>query len=201
MAARVDAASAKTVASRETRAAIKYLTTTGSTAISILERDGACQSRVGHKIDPDAHSVHWLREPNAIAVSRKARKDAGSRPDVATMINALCEAAAYWNETLTPHDLALQRAADAIKRLDAMMEALRASGQLNIFNQNYHANREAAASVGIGFMPYEVAMSRLRMALVPYVTEGKRLEDVTELFPEIFGPPEFTDYRNLAGPA
>jgi hypothetical protein len=175
MAARVDAASAKTAASRETRAAIKYLTATGSAAISILERDGACQIRVGHKIDPDAHSVHWLRKPNAIAVCRKARKEAGSRPDVATMINALCEAAAYWNETLTPHDLALQRAAAAIRRLDAMMEALRASGQLNKLDQNYRANREAAASVGIGFMPYEVALSRLRMALVPYVTRARDL--------------------------
>lgn len=201
MAAHVDPDRTKTTAPRETKAAIKYLIATGSTAISILERDDACQIRVGHRIDPDALSIHWLREPNAIALSRKARKDAGERPDVATMINALCEAAAYWNETLTPHELAIQRAADAIKRLDAMMEALRASGQLNIFNQNYRASREAAASVGIGFIPYEVALSRLRIALVPYVTEGKSLEDITELFPEIFGPPEFTDYRSLAGPA
>jgi hypothetical protein len=201
MAAHVDPDRTKTIAPRETKAAIKFLIATGSTAISILERHGACQIRVGYKIDPDARSIHWLREPNAIALSRKARKDAGERPDVATMINALCEAAAYWNETLTPHDLAIQRATDAITRLDAMMEALRASGQLNIFNQNYHANREAAASVGIGFMPYEVALSRLRMALAPYVTEGKSLEDITELFPEIFGPREFTDYRSLAGPA
>jgi hypothetical protein len=126
MATRVDTDRAKTIGSRETKAAIKYLTATGSTAISIFERDGACQIRVGHKIDPDAHSVHWLRAPNAIAVSRKARKEAGLYADVGTMINALCEAAAYWNETLTAHDLALQRAADAIKRLDSMMEALRA---------------------------------------------------------------------------
>jgi hypothetical protein len=50
-------------------------------------------------------------------------------------------------------------------------------------------------------MPYEVALSRVRMALVPYLTDGKSLEDVAELFPDIFGPPEFTDYRRLAGPA
>ena len=36
---------------------------------------------------------------------------------------------------LTPHDLAIQRAADAIKRLDAMIEALRASGPLSIFDR------------------------------------------------------------------
>ena len=46
---------------------------------------------------------------------------------------------------LTPHDLAIQRAADAIQRLDAMIEALRASGQLSIFDQHYRASREAAA--------------------------------------------------------
>ncbi|MCP1912687.1 hypothetical protein J2R96_005167 [Bradyrhizobium elkanii] len=201
MTTNVEADRAKMTASGETKAAIKYLIATGSTAISILEHDGACQIRVGHKIDPDAYSVHWLREPNAIAVSRKARKEAGERPDVATMINALREAAVYWGETLTPHDLALQRATDSIKRLDAIIEALRSGGQLNIFNENYCASREAAASAGIGFMPYEVALSRLRMALVPYVTEGKRLEDITELFPKIFGPPELTDYRGLAGPA
>jgi hypothetical protein len=144
------------IASPERKAAIKHLIATGATAISILERDGACQIRVGHKIDPGALSIHCLREPNAIAVSREARKEAGERPEIATIINALRRAATCWNETLTPHDLAIQRAADAIKRLDAMMEALRASGQLNIFNQNYRASREAAALVGIGFMPYEV---------------------------------------------
>jgi len=201
MTTNVQAERTETTASGQTKAAIKYLISTGFTAISILESDGAYQIRVGHKINPNACSVHWLREPNAIAVSRKARKETRERPDVDTMINALREAAAYWDETLTPHDLALQRAADSIKRLDAMIEALSSSGQLNIFNENYCASREAAASAGIGFMPYEVALSRLRMALVPYVTEGKRLEDITELFPKIFGPPEFTGYRSVAGPA
>ena len=162
MTTNVQADSTETTASGETKAAIKYLISTGFTAISILECDGAYQIRVGHKIDPNAYSVHWLREPNAIAVSRKARKETRERPDVDTMINALREAAAYWDETLTPHDLALQRAADSIKRFDAMIEALRSSGQLNIFNENYCASRKAAASAGIGFMPYEAALSRLR---------------------------------------
>src|SRR5688500_9456257 len=103
MAAHVDTHRAKMIASPERKAEIEHLIATGATAISVLERDGACQIRAGHKIDPRALSVHWLREPNAIAVSRQARRDAGERPDIATITNALHQAAAHWNETLTPH--------------------------------------------------------------------------------------------------
>ncbi|KQT12890.1 MULTISPECIES: hypothetical protein [unclassified Bradyrhizobium] len=189
----VDADRAKMTTSSETKAAIKYLVATGATAISILARDGACEIRVGTKIDPHAISVVWLREPNAIAVSRQARREAGERPDAATIMSALRRAAAHWNEMLTPHDLAIERTTDAIRRLDAAMEGLRASGQLSIFNQHYRAARDAAASKDTGFMPYEVALSRLRMALVPHLSGGKGFGDVTELFTDIFGPPEFTD--------
>jgi len=61
MATLVDTDRAKTIASPEAKAAIKYLIATGAAAISILERDDACQIRVGHKIDPGALSVHWVR--------------------------------------------------------------------------------------------------------------------------------------------
>ncbi len=189
----VDADRAKMTTSSDTKAAIKYLVATGATAISILERGGACEIRVGTKINPHAISVSWLQEPNAIAVSRQARREAGERPDAATIMSALRRAAAHWNEMLTPHDVAIRGASDAIMRLDAAMEGLRASGQLSIFDQHYRAVRDAAVSKDTGFMPYEVALSRLRMALVPYLTCGKSFGDVTELFTDIFGPPEFTD--------
>lgn len=45
---------------------------------------GICSFRVGTKIDPRAVSVNWVREGNAIAVSRQARKEAGERPGAAT---------------------------------------------------------------------------------------------------------------------
>lgn len=189
----VDADRAKMTTSSETKAAIKHLVATGATAISLLERDGACEIRVGSKIDPHAISVFWLRESNAIAVSRQARSEAGERPDAATIVSALFRAAAHWTEALTPHDVAIPRATEAIMRLDAAMEGLRASGQLGIFNQHYRTARDAAASKDTGFMPYEVALSRLRMALVPYLTGGKCIGDVTELFTDIFGPQEFTE--------
>lgn len=177
--------------SADTKAAIKFLVATHSTAISIMERDGGCTIRVGTKIDTDAISVFWLPEPNAIAISRQARRDAGERPDAAKMIAALQRAAADWSTTLTPHDVAVQRAASSVKRLDAAIEGLRTSGQLSIFNDHYKAARKAAAAQGDGFMPYEVALARLRMALVPYLIGGRSLKDFTGLFAEVFGP-QFT---------
>jgi hypothetical protein len=67
--------------SPDTRAAIAYLIASGATAISIIENESGCTYRVGTKLDPRAASVHWLREAEARAVLKAARKQAGKSPD------------------------------------------------------------------------------------------------------------------------
>jgi hypothetical protein len=143
---------ARPARSPDAKAAITYLIASGATAISIVEIEGACAFRLGHKIDPNAIAVHWLNRPNAMAISRQARRDAGHSPDAATAGRALAQAAADHRQTLTPHDVAIERAGAAADRLDVYLDGLRGRGTLQQFNRAFKARRKAAAANGTGFI-------------------------------------------------
>jgi hypothetical protein len=170
------------------RCALDYLIASGSPAISIVEKDGACEIRLGTKIDPGAVSVFWLHEQNAVTVSRKARALAGERPDATTALDALQKATAQCRATLTPHDVAIQRAAHYVKRLDAMMEWRRKNGKIAIFNKRYKVARDAATAKGVRYMRYDMARAKLKMRLVPVLTSGgKDISNILGMFDETFG--------------
>jgi hypothetical protein len=119
-------------------------------------------------------------------IVRDAKRTAGERPDIATTEAAIRQAAAANGATLTPSDVAMARAAEATERLDEAMESMRTGGQLQIFNRHYRAARDAARAKGRGFMCYSTAMARLRLALVPYLANGKPLSEASALFAHIF---------------
>jgi hypothetical protein len=85
---------------------------------------------------------------------------------------------------LTPDDVALGRAADAAKRLDAMIETMRRNGTLREFNAAYKIRRSAAAQ-GQGFMAFGVAMARFRRALVPHLI-GQSAAPMRSIFDQVF---------------
>ena len=82
--------------------------------------------------------------------------------------------------TLTPDDVAIRRAGDSMKRLDAMVETMRRDGTLRVFNARYQAGRAAAAAEGKGFMSFGVAMARFKKALIPMLQSGKPISGVFE---------------------
>jgi hypothetical protein len=170
----------------DTKAAVAYLVASGATAISIVEIEGACAFRLGHKIDPRAISAHWLNRSNATAISRQARKHAGVSPDAATAGRALAQAAADHRQTLTPHATAIDRAGAAADRLDAYLDGLRGRGTLKQFNRAFKARRKAAAANGTGFISYKLATARLRLALIPLLIGGQNVGPVESLFEKIF---------------
>jgi hypothetical protein len=74
----VDVADVATAARpADTRAAIAYLIASGATAISVIENQTGCSFKVGSKIDARAAVVMWLREDEAQAVLKAARRGAG----------------------------------------------------------------------------------------------------------------------------
>jgi hypothetical protein len=182
----VEIGHARPARSPDTKAAINYLVASGATAITITEIDGVCSFTSGHKIDPHAVSVQWLLESEARALLKLARKHAGKSPDVATAMQALKQAAADQRTTLTPHAAAISRAGDAAGRIDRYMESLRGTGVLKEFNRAYKKRRMAAATRGEGFMTYNVAEARLRLALIPLLVGGRNVGPVQSLFAEIF---------------
>jgi hypothetical protein len=169
-----------------TKTAIDYLSTSGATAISIIETEGVCSFRVGLKIDQNAVSVYWVRETDARSIVKHARRDAGRSPDAARAGRALAQAAADHRQTLTPNDVAMARAGVAVTKLDAYLESLRGTGTLKEFNRAFKQHRVAAMAHGQGFMMYKVAQARLRAALIPLLVAGKTVDPSRSLFAEIF---------------
>jgi hypothetical protein len=179
-----DVSDARPASSPDTKAAIKYLIAAGAAAISIVEIDGACAFRIGHKIDPNAIEIYWLTQAKPLA--RLARNEAGRHPDIATASAALARAAAALRAILTPHHIAISRAGDADAKLNRYMDGLRGTGVLKEFTKAYRRHRLAAAASGAGFMSFKVAEARLRFALIPLLVGGQNVGPVESLFEQIF---------------
>jgi hypothetical protein len=180
-----DVADVQTVArpaarSPDTKAAIKYFEASGAVAISVVEVDGTVAFRIGGKIDPRAVAIFWIMQSDARAVVTLARKQNGDA------VEALHQAATEKRATLTPHDTAMMRAADAAKRLDSYIEGLRARGAMREFTKAYRRHRLAAMERGEGFMTFKSAEARLRRALIPRLIGGT-VGTTSSLFAEMFG--------------
>jgi hypothetical protein len=170
-----------------TKAATQYLVASGATAISVIDLDGVCTFQIGVKIGPDAVETQWLPERAAPAIVKRARHNAGNGADRAAAIAALHGAAAAQRVTLTPHATAIDRAGEMMVKLDAFMDQWRTSGQLGQFNTAYRQRRMTASAAGMGFMSYKIAMSRLRVALIPPLMSGGQPQVGQTLLGEVFG--------------
>jgi hypothetical protein len=125
----------------------------------------------------------WIAEQDAVRIASAARLLAGADPDLSTARDAVTQSATAAGATLTPDDVAIERAAASMARLDAMIEAMRGGGTLREFNRQYKLRRAAARAEGRGFMLYAVAVKRLKLALVPMLQSGRPLAGV---FDEVF---------------
>jgi hypothetical protein len=116
----------------------------------------------------------WINERDAAPVGKAARRHAGRDPDLSAATAAVHRSAASLGATLTPRDIAIERAGDAAARLDSHIEAMRGSGVLKEFNAAFKRRRMEATMRGKGFMTYANAMTRLRRALIPMLSGGGR---------------------------
>jgi hypothetical protein len=97
---------------------------------------------------------------------------------------SLRKAAVECRATLTPHGVAISRAAFAAKRLDEYLTSLKGTSVLKQFTHTYRLRRVAAAERGKGFMSYKVAELRFKRALIPLLMNGGKPS--TSLFATIF---------------
>ena len=71
-------------------------------------------------------SAQWrVDRSKAVPVARAARRFAGANPDLSTATAAVHRSAASLGATLTPGDIAIERAGDAAARLDAYLDSPR----------------------------------------------------------------------------
>ena len=171
-------------ATRPSRAALEYLALTGAAPISLIKQpDGHCTIKVGGE---GASAQWWTDSGKALTVARKARRFAGARPDLSTATAAVERSAAIVGATLTPGNVAIERAESMSRKLDSYLGAMRTSGALTEFNKQYKRRRIEATLCGRGFMTYAAALARLQRALIPILAAGGRPAVGCDLFSSIF---------------
>lgn len=174
--------------SPDTRAAIQYLAASGAVAIFIVEIDGIAAFRVGiPNWNKPYAAIFWITEVDAKPVVKVARRLAGKDQNVGDAVASLRKAAVECRATLTPHDVAIQRAAGAARRLDEYLTSLKGTGVLKQFTRTYRLRRVAAAERGKGFMSYKVAELRFKRALIPLLLNNGKPAIGASLFETIFG--------------
>jgi hypothetical protein len=176
---------AKPVSISPDKAALKYLEASGAAPIFVTEVDGVATIRTGSKVDPRAVVVFWIAEVDAKPVVKVARRLAGKNQNADDAVVSLRKAAVECRATLTPHGVAISRAAVAAKRLDEYLMSLKGTGVLKQFTHTYRLRRVAAAERGKGFMSYKVAELRFKRALILLLMNGGKPS--TSLFATIFG--------------
>jgi hypothetical protein len=172
--------------SPDRKRAAAYLAASGAAAISITKSgEHVCSIHTGSKLTKSGQfiSTWWTAAAMAPEIASRARQELGDSPDVAEATAAVLRSAASLRASLTDDATAISRAAASMIRLDAMLKAMNRDGTLREFNRQYKSRRDAALADGRGFMNYAVAMSRLKLALVPMLAAGRPLRGV---FEEVF---------------
>jgi hypothetical protein len=112
---------------------------------------------------------------------------AGAKPDLAAVTAALHASADSLGATLTPNDVAIERATAAAASLDSHVSAMRRAGTLQEFNRQFKRRRMEATMRGEGFMTFANAELRFKRALIPLLMNGVKPVVGSSLFAEVFG--------------
>jgi hypothetical protein len=146
--------------------AIAPLSSKARDYIRAYDLTSICQWRDGRlgvsRCPTGAEAAWWCSSKDAGAVVRSA--NANGRDVVA--------AAARLHTSLTDHATVAQRVDEAVDRIDDGLKAAQRRGDLAFFNQLYKAQRVAAQAQGRRFMPYGVALRRLRIAVAQAAANG-----------------------------
>ena len=122
-----------------TKPALDYLRASGAVPISI----------VGGLIQwPGTYggaATYWTSRAVAKPIVRRARQIMGMAAADLAPASALLQAALELKQTLTPHDIAIERATLASQQLDLYMASMQGIGILKLFNAEFKRRRIAAA--------------------------------------------------------
>jgi hypothetical protein len=176
---------AKSVPISPDKAALKYLEASGAAPIFVVAGGDFATIRTGSKVDPRAVVV-FRTMADAKPIVACARRLAGKNQNADDAAVSPRKAAAECRATLTPHDVAMQRAAGAAGKLDEHLTSLKGTCVLKEFTRTYKRRRIAAAERGKGFMSYKVAELRFKRALIPLLMNGGKPAIGASPFAEVF---------------
>jgi hypothetical protein len=148
-----------------------YLSASGVFAVCVVrDPDGV----IGFELSNDIGSWEgaviaalWTTDKTAATVvltSATATVDAV--PSEHAAVDAIVCSAERHSLRLFPHESVIKRAANAVARLDARMDATASRGGLKAFHAEYRRRRLDARKQGKRFMSFAMANRRLRRAIV-----------------------------------
>jgi hypothetical protein len=144
------------------RATRGYLRAFDLRAVSV-----SCHGQVRATVDPTgAAMAWWCTAKQARRVAVEAQRNGGDIPAAGQTLQV----------PLTPHSAVVQRAAQAVARIEAGLTSAQGRGALAFFNAEFRRRRLAAAAAGKGFMSYDVALARLRQAIAGAIAAGGNIE-------------------------
>jgi hypothetical protein len=133
-----------------------YLRANNVACVAVLA-DGSvmCIRDIGRLQQP-AIDAWWATAASALAIVRHCRKH--GTVDVLGVAVAL-------RVPLVPHAVAIQRAQDAVARIDVALAAAKRRGALSFLNIRYRDERLAARAAGKHFPRYALVFERFKRAL------------------------------------
>ncbi len=129
----------------------------------------------------------WVEErDDAVRIVRAVNDDRTSLVSVRHAQRRIEQAAERLGIDLTEHQVVLERAADAVKIINAKIDEFQETGDLKWFNRAYRRWRIEAAKHGIT-LPYGLALTRLRRRMVHDILFGIDIhdDDPMNIFPRL----------------
>ena len=155
-----------------------YLAQFGLGAIAVSSSGQIQVVGVDRLARPGTAALWWTKDRAAAYVVTRAI-GAHVPPSLEAAVAELKAAAARCDIVLSEHDAVLARARAALDQLDKKLETARSAGQLQFFNRAYKQYRLDCQQRGMGAMPYNIALTKLRRLLAG-AAAGASIEGVVE---------------------
>ncbi len=128
----------------------------------------------------DIASIKWTTQRGARAMAARLNKGT---------FKTIEAAAAGLRYSIAEHADVLERAREAVRKVNAALAHAKARGELRAFHRAFVEARAKAADQGIRPQSYARAYMRLRAALFVYASRGEALPSIAELIDTVVPTP------------
>ena len=128
----------------------------------------------------DIASIKWTTQRGARAMAARLNKGT---------FKTIEAAAAGLRFSIAEHDDVLERARDAVRKVNTALAHAKAHGELRTFHRAFVEARTKAVEQGIRPQSYARAYMRLRAALFVHASRGEALPSIAELTHTVVPPP------------
>jgi hypothetical protein len=164
-----------------------YFRALGLSAVYVT-RDGVAHAAAAPR--GDVATVMWTNDRDARTIALRINKG---------MFNTIQDAAMQLGIDVTEHSVVLERAADAVRKVNTALAHAKARGELRSFDRAFAEYRRKATEQGKRAYTYAKAYTRLRAALFVYATKGIAMPSIAELISSALGG-SLNARESLSGP-